>query len=111
MPRKGPAVVKQPQAVIDVYRHAAYLADHGGLAVAKRFVKAVEQTIARLAESPGIGHLWESDHPRLADLRCSSVGRFRNHLVFYRPLPEGGILVVRVLHGAQDVNALFESQD
>ena len=111
MSGRSPAVVKRPQAVVDIYRHAEYLADRTSLAVAKRFLKAVEQAVNQLAKSPGLGTLWGGDDPRLAEMRFSPVGRFRNHLIFYRPLPEGGVMIVRVLHGAQDIEALFDAQD
>lgn len=32
---------------------------------------------------------------------------FPNHLIFYRPV-EDGIEVLRVVHGAQDIEAIFE---
>jgi plasmid stabilization system protein ParE len=31
---------------------------------------------------------------------------FENYLIFYRPLAGGGIEIIRVLHGAQDVDRI-----
>jgi len=39
-------------------------------------------------------------------LRAWPIDGFRNHLVFYRPTDEG-VDIVRVLHGARDIEALF----
>jgi toxin ParE1/3/4 len=97
--------------VIDLYRHAEYLADHASLAVAERFLKSAERTISRLARTPGQGAPWESNHPRLADLRVASVEGFRNHLIFYRPQPDHSIEVVRVLHAAQDIASILGQEE
>jgi len=44
----------------------------------------------------------------LADgLRSFPVGRY---VIFYRPIPKG-IEIVRVLHGARDLDAIFRSDD
>jgi toxin ParE1/3/4 len=111
MPQRKPTVVKRPAAVRDILQHADYLAEHASFAVATRFARAIEQTISKLATMPGMGTLWNAEHPRLSELRFFPVSKFRNHLVFYRPQPEGGVEVVRVLHGAQDIEALFDEND
>lgn len=111
MPQRKPTVVKRPAAVRDILQHADYLAEHASFAVAVRFARAIEQTISKLARTPGMGTRWNPEHPRLFELRFFPTGKFRNHLVFYRPLPEGGVEVVRVLHGAQDIGALFDGHE
>jgi toxin ParE1/3/4 len=50
-----------------------------------------------------VGRAWESPDPRLAGVRVYPLPRrFRNYLVFYRPIA-GGIEVLTVLHGARDL--------
>jgi toxin ParE1/3/4 len=61
-----------------------------------------QATFSTLAEMPGIGSTYENDNPALADLRFIPITRFRNHLVFYRSSAHG-IEIVRVLHGARDL--------
>jgi toxin ParE1/3/4 len=39
-------------------------------------------------------------------MRVWSIKGFENFLVFYRPVP-GGVDIIRVLHGAQDIESLF----
>lgn len=56
---------------------------------------------------PGIGERHKSRRPRLAELRIFRVKGFENHLVFYRPI-EAGIEVVRILHGARDIDDALE---
>ena len=58
--------------------------------------------MAQLATLPGIGEAFLTDHPRLQGVRRFRVAGFPNHLIFYREI-EGGIEVVRVLHGARDL--------
>lgn len=63
-----------------------------------------------LAEHPGFGRQREFRRPELEGLRSYRVKDIDNYLVFYFPR-ESGVEVVRLLHGAQDVEALFESSD
>ena len=66
-------------------------------------------TFDKLARMPGMGERRESSNPRLAGLRVWRIDGFPNHLLFYRPV-EGGIEIVRVLHGARDIDAVLESE-
>jgi toxin ParE1/3/4 len=46
--------------------------------------------------------------PELAiNLRCYSVG---NYVIYFRPAPRG-VEIVRVLHGARDVDAIFRHDE
>ncbi len=104
-----PKVERRPEAVRDVIEAADFIARRTSLAAADRFLAAVEATADRLARMPGLGARWESDHPRLADLRVASVSRFRKHLIFDRATPDG-IELVRVLHVARDLDRLLDSE-
>ena len=53
---------------------------------------------------PGIGRSRKDLRP---DLFSFPVGK---HVLFYRPQP-GGIVLVRVIHGARDLPALFSATD
>jgi plasmid stabilization system protein ParE len=44
--------------------------------------------------------------PLFEGIRVFPVSRFKKYLVFYRPI-EGGIEVLRVLHGARDIQGLL----
>lgn len=59
---------------------------------------------------PTIGAHYEVVNPRLQGLRCARVRRFRNYLVFYRPI-EGGIDVIRVLHAPRNIAAILEDPE
>lgn len=104
----------KPQIIIPriVVRDIEEQADHIGRSrpeTGRRFFQATRDDFERLARMPGLGSPFESDNPRLKGLRCWRVPRFKNHLIFYRPL-ETGIEVIRVLHGARDVQGLLERE-
>lgn len=40
----------------------------------------------------------------MEELRSSNL---RDYVIFYRPLGDAGVAVVRILHSARDVNAEF----
>ena len=101
-------VLKKPRARIDLAGCYAYIGERN-LEAAHRFRQAAEATFAALAHTPGIGELYEVTNPRLEGLRCARVRRFRNYLIFYRPI-DGGIDVIRVLHAARNIRALLEEE-
>jgi plasmid stabilization system protein ParE len=54
--------------------------------------------------------MWGFRRRELADVRFWPIKGFRNYLVFYRPLPnEQGVEVIRVLHGAMNVEQVMAS--
>jgi toxin ParE1/3/4 len=73
---------------------------------AHRFLREVDATFQRLAAIPGIGARYEPDDPLFEGVRFFPVSRFKKYIVFYRPI-EGGIEVLRVLHGARDFQGLL----
>lgn len=99
-------IIRRPSAnrdLVEIFRHYAR---KGGLRVADRVFAEAEATFARLAGMPGMGTRYEPDEPIYADLRFFPVSRYRDYLVFYRPIP-GGIEVYRVLHGARDIHGIL----
>jgi toxin ParE1/3/4 len=94
---------KARQDLVDIFR---YYARKAGLRVAERFFAEAGATFKRLAVTPGIGSHYEHEHPALAGLRFFPVSRFRKYLVFYRSVV-GGIEVIRILHGARDIDSFL----
>jgi toxin ParE1/3/4 len=95
-----------PQAEADIDAQADYIAQNSPRA-ARRFYAAVRKSAEDLAVMPGLGSRCEFASPRAAELRMLPIPGFKNHLIFYRPV-ENGIEVIRVLHGARDLESLFE---
>lgn len=102
------SIALRPRARADLDEQVDYLLGRNP-AAAQRFADAVEALIQLLAAFPEMGTLGSFANPLAAGVRWSAVRGFKQHLVFYRPT-ENGIEVVRVLHAARDIEALFGSE-
>jgi toxin ParE1/3/4 len=98
--------LKARQDLVEIFR---YYAREAGFRVAQRFFAQAEATVTRLAQMPGMGTSYEHDHPALAGIRYFPVSRFRNYIIFYRPVADG-IEIVRVLHGARDIATILAEE-
>ena len=87
-----------------------YLGEQAGVGVAERYFAAVEETCALLVAQPQSGAPYDSGIDRLAGLRRTPVRGFENYLLFYIPRT-GGIDVIRVLHGARDIEGLLSIEE
>jgi toxin ParE1/3/4 len=102
MPR---GVRKSPAARRDLLEHFVYLARFN-VPVARRFRRAAERTLARIAEMPELGSPWETTKAALAGVRYWPVRGFKHYLIFYRTIP-GAIEVLRVLDAAQNIEQIL----
>jgi toxin ParE1/3/4 len=100
-------IVRRPAADGDVEFAAAFLAERDP-EVADRFIDAVRATEEALLLTLGMGTLRDYDNSTLKGMRFHLVRGFRKYLIFYIPRDDG-IEVVRVLHGARDLEALFRT--
>lgn len=98
-------IERTPQARRDLVDLADYIAKDS-FDAALRFLDAAEATFEFLARNRGAGQRCGFVGAQLAGIRVWLVDGFRNHLVFYRST-DSGIQVVRVLHGARDIDSLF----
>src|SRR6266446_1253097 len=99
-------IVIRPGAESDLDGIYAYLARKSQTA-AERFLEAAQLAFENLAIMPELGGRSESRHRVLADLRVWPIRGFRKYLIFYRIMPDG-IEIRRVIHGARDIESLFE---
>ena len=99
-------ILVRPAAANDLDERAAYIARDSTVETALRFFEAADTTFWLLARRPGIGKLYGLRTP-LEVIRSFPVKGFADILIFYRPL-RGGIEVVRVLHGAREIEKLFD---
>ena len=97
--------ILSPLAVEDVdLIHTYIFADNPE--AADRVQEAIFDSFTLLARSPILGR--ERHFRRRKNIRSWVVTNFRNYVIFYRELPDGsGVEIVRVLHGARDLDALF----
>ena len=101
-------VQRRDQAKRDLVELADYL-DQRSQALSDRFLEAVERTLTSLAGMPGLGAPYPLQNPALQGLRHSAIQGFPNHIVFYLPTADG-IDVVRVLHGARNIESILERE-
>jgi toxin ParE1/3/4 len=92
--------------VLDLVECAAFLAEDN-IEASERFLDAAERAFRRLSVMPRIGRPWVSGVGALAGVRKWPIPRFRNYLVFYRPL-SGGIEVLRVLHATREIFVILD---
>jgi toxin ParE1/3/4 len=100
-------VARTPEVRRDLVEIADFIA-RDRLDAAHRFLDAREETFAFLLANPGAGAEYRSAQLALPTLRAWPLHRFRNYLAFYRPTDDG-IEIVRVLHGARNLDSLFGS--
>jgi len=98
-------VLKKPEVRRDLQSQADFIAK-GSVDAAERFIDAAEATFEFLAASPLVGGLCNFRAAETAGLRRWPVRGFQNSIIYYRPITDG-IDVVRVIHAARDVEAIF----
>jgi toxin ParE1/3/4 len=86
---------RRPAAEDDLVAIWLYIADDD-IGAANRLLDRFEETFALLADNPRIGRRRPELMP---EIRSFTVGRY---VVFYRPADDG-IEIVRVIHGARDI--------
>lgn len=94
----------EPRAERDLIEHAAYLGERSEQA------NSAVQTFFALAETPGLGAIREFRKASLAGVRAWRVNGFPKYLIFYRVTPDG-VSILRVLHAARDLEAIFADDD
>jgi toxin ParE1/3/4 len=103
-------VVKHISALRDLDKASSYIQRQSGPERAIQFLRNAEITFSKLASRPRLGAIYENADSQFQDLRVFSVSRFKNYLVFYRPIDDG-IEVLRVLHGARDIQNILAQDD
>jgi len=94
-----------PQAERDLTGICEYIAADNPDA-AERVRRTLLNTADLLAQHPGLGRTIRKAAPRHAQIRWFVVPKFRNYLIFYQPFQET-VVVVRILHAAQDWTRFF----
>jgi toxin ParE1/3/4 len=96
-------IVLQPRAKADLSDIWQFIAEDSD-DQADAFIDLIDQKFQLLAQQSGLGRRREE----LAEgLRSFAVGRY---VIFYLVIP-GGVQIVRVLHGARDIEAAFTKPD
>jgi plasmid stabilization system protein ParE len=102
--QKNPSAAPRirPLAAVDLEETVRYL-DSQSSTAADHFLDEFYKSAERLAVMPGLGSIRRT-RGRLKGLRSWPLVSFGPYVLFYLPLHRGGVEVVRVLHGAREVN-------
>ena len=93
-------------AVNDILEQADWYEQQSGQSLAKRWESSVTAAILGILKNPQSGALCGFSAEELNGIRRMPISRFPKHLVFYR-LENRDILILRVVHGARDLESLF----
>lgn len=93
-------------AVGDILEQADWYEEQADRELSKRWERAVGATLLRIAKNPRSGALCKFETEELGKVRRAFVAGFPKHLVFYQ-LHENELEVLRVIHGARDLESLI----
>jgi toxin ParE1/3/4 len=93
-------LLKRPLAELDLLNIWNYIADDS-LDRADDFLDRIESKLMSLAQNSGLGR---KRSELLPDLRSFPID---NYVVFYQQI-DGGIDVIRLLHGSRDIEEVFK---
>jgi toxin ParE1/3/4 len=96
-----PRVLRKPLARADLLNIWNYVADDSP-AKADRLLESINKHCQTLARFPKMGR---ARNELSASLRSFPVG---NYVIFYREVPKG-VEIIRVLHGARDIEGIISS--
>ena len=103
---KGCYLVR-PKARRDIWEIADYIAADN-IEASDRFLDEVQNAFQQLAGMPLMGSARRFRRPSLQGVRLWPIPHFEKHLVIYRPRKDG-VEIVRVLHGARNIERLLGS--
>ena len=75
-----------------------------------KFLEAVKSTYQQIAAMPGIGSLRDYGRLDLSGMRAWRISKYPKYLIFYLAT-ETEVVILRVLHGAQDIESIFNPPD
>ncbi len=99
-------------AALSIIEQADYYQQASDAGLESRWESAVDQAMHSLLHWPERGTLCRFRSASLADLRWISISGFPKYLVIYRYIPqEEAVLIVQVLHGARNLEAILEEDE
>jgi toxin ParE1/3/4 len=97
-----PTILRRPRASADLSEIWEFIAQEN-IERADAFIDRIDEKFRALAEQPLMGRERRELGPGIRSIAMAP------YVVFYEALPDG-VMIVRVLHGARDVKAQFESE-
>ncbi|NTG46489.1 type II toxin-antitoxin system RelE/ParE family toxin [Agrobacterium rhizogenes] len=99
-------LIVKPSARSDILEQLRYYTDAGGDDVGDRFFVGIRQSLSAITQTPLAGSPRHFDNPALDGLRSRVVSGFETIRVYYL-IRDEAIIVVRILHGRRDLQALL----
>ena len=103
---KKPRLVFSDTAVADILEQADWYRAQSGRSLALRWERAVTSAIKDVVRRPAAGSPCTFSSLELEGVRRTLITKFPKHLLFYR-FTEEEVFVLRVVHGARDLESLF----
>jgi toxin ParE1/3/4 len=94
------------EAASDILDQFSWYEAKSGSDLAGRWEKAVSSTFLRIVRHPHSGAPCNFKSRELWGTRRITIAKFPKHLIFYQ-IKENEVVILRVLHGARDLEALF----
>ena len=100
------------RANADINGQCNWLLDHSSVAITKKFLKAVNQTIREIAKNPDTGSFAETEYSNGSQLsiRCLPVRGFEKIAVYY-VVKTDSVRILRVVHGARRITSSMMIDD
>lgn len=97
-------------ATQDLRQQANYILSNGNVAAAEHFLELAEATFSQILITPKIGKSIDFVFDRMGEIRQWRIKNFKDYLVFYR-VQEEEVEILRVLHGARDLEGILSTLD
>ncbi len=93
-------------ALNDIQEQAGWYEQRSGQSLARRWEYEVTAALIRIERNPRSGAKCRFSAEELQSIRRMPITGFPRHLIFYRA-EEKEIRILRVVHGARDLESLF----
>jgi toxin ParE1/3/4 len=93
-------------ASADIVEQADWYEEKSDWKLAQRWSDAVTAAVLRIMRNPRSGTPCRFGPAELRNIRRVSISGFPKHLVYYK-IWDDEVLILRVLHGARDLESLF----
>lgn len=103
---KKPRVAFSDAAIADILEQSDWYEAQADRSLAQRWEEAVTDTLVRISQRPAAGSSCRFTADVLRGTRRVPVAGFTKFLIFYQSR-DGEILILRVVHGARDLESLF----
>ena len=100
----------RPRARLDLLDQFVYLGEQASIEAAERYHAAVAETCKLLFKQPRSGSVYRSGILHLKGMRRMPVKGFEKFMMFYLPTANG-VDIVRVLHGARNIQRVFAEDE